>query len=89
MLFRSKNFYAILNPVAFRDDRIKNFLTSIGMESRGLNLKKTDISRINVTDLKIDYRECNQKLEKLRKYSLDYLSEALDFASQKCATKDE
>lgn len=85
----NKNFYAILNPVAFRDDRIKNFLTSIGMESRGLNLKKTDISRINVTDLKIDYRECNQKLEKLRKYSLDYLSEALDFASQKCATKDE
>lgn len=85
----NKDFYAVLNPNFSKDDRVRNFLDSVGLTSRGLNLKKTDVSKINAADLQIDYRECNQKLEELRKYSLDYLSEALDFASQKCATKDE
>lgn len=79
-----KDFFAVLNPNPSKDDRVKSFLQSVRLDSRGLLLPQTDIQKINLEDLRTDYSESSVCLQKMREHSLAYLKEALVFAAKKC-----
>ena len=79
-----KDFFAVLNPNSTKDDRVRNFLSSVKLEHRGLLLPETDVSKITLADLKTDYTESSVCLENMRKNSWAYLKEALDYSARKC-----
>ena len=64
----NKPFYSIYNPES-DDDRIISLLNQLGLQDRGLSIRE------KAPDLHdhIDYSIANNKLNKLRKESLDYL----------------
>ena len=79
-----KDFFAVLNPNASIDDRVKSFLESVDLSSRGLVLPQTDISAITVNDMHTDHTASAQRLQEMREYTLSYLKEALDSGVKKC-----
>lgn len=85
-----KDFFAVLNPNASIDDRVKSFLKSVDLLSRGLVLPQTDISAITVNALHSDHTASAKRLQEMREQTLNYLTEALDSAAKKCnEVKDE
>ena len=72
-----KDFFAVLNPNATIDDRVKSFLESVDLGSRGLILSNTNISAITVKDMTVDHTVSAERLQKMREVTLDYLTEVL------------
>ena len=78
-----KDFFVVLNHTSSKDDRVKSFLASVGLENRGLLLPQLDISSVTVEDMKTDHTNSRAYLQQMRDDSREYLKEALDFAVHK------
>lgn len=74
-----KNFYAILNPNATKDDRVRSFLSKVELESRGIEMGG-DLSRL--PSIETDYTVAGEKMKTLRTRSMDYLEKALQEAAR-------
>lgn len=71
----SKPFYLILNRNPNTDDRGISLLRSLGIEDRAI-IKDSPLPR-NL-DMEVDFTLVNNRLNELRKASIDFLREALD-----------
>lgn len=65
----NKPFYSIYDPES-DDDRIISLLNQLGLQDRGLSIRE----KVFALHDHIDYSIANNKLNKLRKESLDYLN---------------
>ena len=66
-----KDFYAYLNPHPSKDDRVKSFLSSIGLEDRGVKERSDDLK------IKTTYTVADERLCRLRERSEKYLHDAI------------
>ena len=70
-----KNFYAVLNPNATKDDRVASILDRVGLANRGVR-PGADLSRV-AGDLTVDYGDATARLAAERESSRRYLENAL------------
>lgn len=74
-ILQNKNFYSLVDSVQnSSDERITSLLSDLGLENR--ILEKQEKFKIRNTE-DIDYLAVNEKLQKLRESSIDYLRECL------------
>ncbi len=72
VLFR-KDFYSLAN---YMQDRAEQFLKSLGLEKRIMDSNDAVIKKLVYTS--VDYRSVDEKLDSLRKPSIDYLEKAVN-----------
>ena len=74
-ILQNKNFYSLVDSAQnASDERIISLLSDLGLENR--ILEKQEKFKIRNTE-DIDYLAVNEKLQKLRESSIDYLRECL------------
>ncbi len=74
-----KDFYAILNPNATKDDRVRSFLSKVGLASRGVEMGG-DLSRL--PSVETDYTVAGEKMRAMRARSMGYPEKALQEAAR-------
>lgn len=79
-----KDFLAVLNHTSSKDDRVKSFLRTVGLENRGIILPETDILSITAADMNTDHTRSREILNEMREKTFEYLKEALEFSCRKC-----
>ncbi len=73
-----KNFFAVINPWPSADCRVADFLDSVGLSDRGVNLVRDGFG--DGMSLQVDYGAATPRLDEMRKRSMAYLLSSLSEA---------